>query len=375
LGRPFRQFHILTIMQEYEKQTLPLDFFVGNYFRGNKAIGSKDRNYIAETVYALVRWRGLLDFTCTDGCDWGNRLDIFLSPEFSSLKHRKDIPAHVRVSFPKALFDQIVASHGEPKAIEICTISNGAAPTTVRVNAMKTTREEMLVKWKEEYGVILCQQAPYGIVFPKRINFSVMPEFRSGLFEIQDEGSQLIAQLVGVQPGEKVMDFCAGAGGKTLAFAPQMKNTGQIYLHDVRQKALDDSRKRLRRAGIQNAQIVCSEENKLKKLTKAMDWVLVDAPCTGTGTMRRNPDMKWKFDDAMLKRLVGQQRTIFEKGLSFLKPSGYIVYATCSLLKEENQEQVAHFIKTYGLELVGDPFESLPIFNGMDGFFGAVLKK
>ncbi len=122
-----------------------------------------------------------------------------------------------------------------------------------------------------------------------------MPEFKQGLFEVQDEGSQLIANLMDPTPGDQVMDYCAGSGGKTLAFAPKMQHRGQIYLHDIRPWALDEARKRLKRAGIQNAQVVLPEDPKLNKLRGKMDWVLVDAPCTGSGTFRRNPDMKWKF--------------------------------------------------------------------------------
>lgn len=374
--RPFRQYHILSILDGYDQQSLPLDLFLRDYFRLHKALGSKDRGYIAETSYAMIRWKGLLDFLCGDNAStWENRLDIFLDPSFENAKRRTDIPDYVRLSFPKVLFDLIISSHGLQKACEICAISNHPAPTTVRVNAMKTTRDEMLKRWAGVYEVSPCPLSPYGIVFQRRINFSVMPEFREGLFEVQDEGSQLLAELVKAKPGDLVMDYCSGSGGKTLAFAPRMQNKGQIYLHDVRKHVLQDCRKRLRRAGIQNAQVVLADDAKLKKLKKNMDWVLVDAPCTGTGTLRRNPDMKWKFDASTFQSIQGQQRMIFEKALSFLKPNGHIVYSTCSLLKEENGEQMAHFMKTYDLVLATEVFESLPVMDGMDGFYGAVFKR
>lgn len=375
MNRPFKEHHLITMLQEYELQTLPLDLFIRNYFRDNKALGSKDRGFIAETLYGMMRWRGLLDFLCPAPMSWEKRYEIFISPDFEVQKERKDIPDHIRLSFPKVLYDLLVNSLGIEKAHDICLISNTQAPTTVRVNTLKTSREEVMKRWQGQYQIRPCQNSSNGIVFTKRVNFYELPEFQGGLFEVQDEGSQLLAGLVEVKKGQLVMDYCAGAGGKTLAFAPQMDNTGQIYLHDIRKHALQDAKKRLKRAGIQNAQIVCDDEAKLKKIKKRMDWVLVDAPCTGTGTMRRNPDMKWKFDAEVLTRLLGQQRTIFEKALSFLKPGGQIVYATCSVLKEENQNQIEHFIKTYGLELVKEPFESFPIINGMDGFFGAVMRK
>lgn len=374
--RPFRQFHILNILEGYDQQALPLDLFLRDYFHRHHALGSKDRGYIAETAYALVRWKGLLDGLCQNHpLDWSRRLDLFLDESFEKMKQEADLPDYVRVSFPKSLFDLIVASHGLNQAYEICETSNQAAPTTVRINALKTTREEMLRRWQDMYEVSPSPVSPHGIVFHRRINFFIMPEFKEGLFEVQDEGSQLLAGLVHVKPGDLAMDYCSGSGGKALAFAPLMQNKGQIYLHDVRRYVLQECKKRMRRAGIQNAQVVMAEDPKLKKLKKKMDWVLVDAPCTGTGTLRRNPDIKWKFDASTLQRIQGQQRVIFEKALSFLKPSGKIVYATCSILKEENSDQLDHFIKTYDLELVDDVFETLPVPGGMDGFYGAVFRK
>jgi 16S rRNA C967 or C1407 C5-methylase (RsmB/RsmF family) len=154
-----------------------------------------------------------------------------------------------------------------------------------------------------------------------------------------------------------------------------MEHKGQIYLHDIRPFALQEAKKRLKRAGIQNSQILLPESPHLSKLKKKMDWVLVDAPCTGTGTLRRNPDMKWKFDETILPRLVGQQRAIFEKALSFLHPEGRIVYGTCSLLEAENQLQLEHFLKTYSLVVEGEVFQTFPAKGEMDGFFGVVLKR
>lgn len=373
--RPFREYHILSILNSYDKQSLPLDLFIGDYFRTHKALGSKDRGYIAETSYAMSRWRGLLDFLCGEAPSWEKRLEIFLSPDFEAAKHKEDIPSHIRLSFPQFLYDMLVESHGLEKACEICRISNTPAPTTVRVNTLKTSRDELMQKLQIKYPVSPCLRSAHGIVFERRINFNELPEFREGLFDIQDEGSQLLSELVHAKPGELVMDYCAGAGGKALAFAPPMQNKGQIFLHDIRKHSLLDCKKRMRRAGIQNAQVVFEDEAKLKKLKKMMDWVLVDAPCTGTGTLRRNPDTKWRINADMITRLVGQQRMIFEKALSYLKPGGHIVYATCSVLKEENSKQVEHFIKTYDLSLDGGVFESIPVFEGMDGFYGAVFIK
>lgn len=373
--QPFREYHLIEILSEYDEQNLPLDLHISRYFRAHKAIGSKDRGYIADMVYALVRWKGLIDHQLKGRPDWEKRFLLFAEMDLEGLSQERSIPPHIRVSYPEELFECMVASHGMEAASALCYASNYPAPTTVRANTLKLTRDELLQRWQGLYPVAACHFAPHGINFEKKLNFFILPEFQQGCFEVQDEGSQLLAGLVDAKPGQQVLDYCSGSGGKTLAFAPSMQNSGQIFLHDVRPHVLIESRRRLRRAGVQNAQIVPPEDPRLKRMKKRMDWVLVDVPCSGTGTLRRNPDMKWKFDLPMLNRLVGLQRQIFEKGLSYLKPGGKIVYGTCSLLKEENQVQIEHFMHAYDLELVAPPFQSLPVRGGMDGFFGAVLQK
>lgn len=371
---PFREHHLFALLESYSLQELPLDLFISHYFRGHPSLGSKDRAFIADTVYTLVRWQGLLNYLAPSS-SWQDLYATFLKTDFDAVQKRQDIPLEIRVSFPQALFDLIVKSYGIEKACDLCLISNQQAPTVVRANILKISRDELLKRWQKLYDVSPTALSTDGIIFHKKLNFFQLPEFKEGLFEVQDEGSQLLAQLIQVQPGEQVLDYCAGSGGKTLAFAPMMQGKGQIYVHDIRTFALQEARKRLKRAGIQNYQILLPDSPRLNKLKKKMNWVLVDAPCSGTGTLRRNPDMKWKFQPEMLERLVGQQRTIFEKALSFLHPQGRIVYATCSLLKEENQKQVEHFLTTYPLVVEGNFFQTLPTIRGMDGFFGVVLKK
>lgn len=372
---PFRLHHLYALLESYSNQRLPLDLFMSHYFRANKSLGSKDRAFIAETAYSLIRWQGLLDYLYPESPSWAQRYETYINMDLNEIIKREDIPPHIRVSFPKVLFDQIDAAYGMEKAIELCVISNNPAPTTIRVNTNKISREALFERWKDSYDISCSIHAPEGIAFNKRINFFDLPEYKEGFFEVQDEGSQLLAKCVDAKPGDQVMDFCAGSGGKTLAFAVQMKNQGQIYLHDIRVHALQEAKKRLKRAGIQNAQMILSDSPNLAKLKKKMNWVLVDAPCSGTGTLRRNPDMKWRFDEKTLPDLIGQQKTIFERALSFLRPDGRIVYATCSILPEENEKQVDYFIKTYNLTLEGTPYKTLPSHGGMDGFFGVVLKK
>ncbi|ADI38864.1 RsmB/NOP family class I SAM-dependent RNA methyltransferase [Waddlia chondrophila] len=372
--QPFRNYHLLRLLKSYEGQEIPLDLCIHRYFKENRSLGSKDRAEIAENIYGMIRWLPLINHLSGTHSSWEKRLETWTGLNPEEYRHNSSIPSHIRYSFPKVLYDLCVAAMGKEKAEEICWECNSPAPTTVRVNRLKATRDKLLKTWGKEYQVAPCEEAKEGIRFLKKINFFQLPEFQSGYFEVQDEGSQLLAAMVEALPGQKVLDYCSGSGGKTLAFAQNMDGKGQIYLHDIRTHILSEAKRRLKRAGIQNAQLLMPDDPKKKNLKKKFDWVLVDAPCSGTGTLRRNPDMKWKFSEEMLKRLLGQQRTIFEQALSYVKPGGKIVYGTCSILKQENQDQVAHFLNTYPIKLHGDIFQSYPAREKMDGFFGACFQ-
>ncbi len=372
---PFLDTHLLQILKNYSIQSLPLDIFLNHYFKTHKALGSKDRKVIAETLFGMIRWQRLIEHLSEKNPSWESRLATYRTRQ-SSFSHQDfHLPLAVQVSFPDLLWDLLSKQFGEDKAREICLACNTAAPTTIRINPIKTTREEVLRTLSPLFSLLPSQYSPFGIHFEKRIPLFDLPQFKEGLFEMQDEASQLVSLLVKPKPGDQVLDYCAGSGGKTLGFAHELKGQGQIYLHDVRPKALEQAKKRLRRAGIQNAQWMTPEHPYLSKLKGKMDWVLVDAPCSGTGTLRRNPDMKWRFTLEGLTQLMGMQRTIFEKALSFVKPGGHIVYATCSILSQENQQQRDHFLNTYALTQVQDPFCSLPVKGEMDGFFGVVFQK
>lgn len=373
MKRPFRDHHILAIFNTYEMQRGPLDLFLRNYFRANKAIGAKDRKVISETIYGIMRWQGLIDYLSDKPLSWEKRLQQFA--QFSPQEHlsNANIPLHIRLSFPKSYFQLLATLLGEDKAIEFCWASNAPAPTTVRVNALKISRSSLLEQWTSSYAVSACKQSPVGINFHKKINFFGLQEFKMGLFEIQDEASQLIADLVAAAPGDQVLDFCAGSGGKALAIAPKLQGKGQLYLHDIRDAALQEAKKRLYRAGIHNAQVLYPNALHKSALISAMDWVLVDAPCSGSGTLRRNPDMKWKFDEDNVCQLIKEQRAIFAEALQFLKKGGKIVYATCSVLPLENEQQAAYFEETHQLKRLSNSFTSFPKKGEMDGFFGVVF--
>ena len=352
----FRQYHLSSVLKSLESEKIPLDALLSRYFRLHKALGSKDRLFISDTLYHYIRWKNLYE-----------HLHLDPSP-LDPLVHLQDtaIPLHVRYGMPPSLYQMLIEAYGEEKAHQIALISNTRAPLTIRANPLKISRQQLLEKWAKNFKISPCPRAPHGMHFHEKINFFTQPEYKEGLFEIQDEASQLAAELVKAQPKDHVLDYCAGAGGKTLAFAHRLQKTGQIYLHDIRPHPLQEARKRLNRAGIQNVQFALPHK-------KQMDWVVVDVPCTGTGTFRRNPDLKWKFDADRLAHLLEEQREIFQEAVSYLHPQGTIVYMTCSLLPQENEHQVAYFKKTFGLEVV-ETFQTLPVEGGMDGFFAASLK-
>ena len=373
--KKFRWHHLIDILCLTDSGTLPLDAVLRFYFREHKAVGSKDRAEICDTIYGMIRWKGLLDYLCHGEVSWEKRAEIYLEIDPEAFLSKEEIPLHVRLSFPKWVLDKLIVAHGEERAIKFCLESNRRAPTTVRVNGIKTTRDELFEKWESTYEIRKTEHSPFGIHFEKRINFFGLPEFKAGLFEVQDEGSQIVASHVKAKGGDHVLDYCAGSGGKTLAIAPQMGGKGQVYLYDIRPAMLIQAKKRLKRAGIENAQLLDKKKLKKRGLLGRMDWILLDVPCSGSGTLRRNPDMKWRWDEQVLPRLIEEQRKIFDETLKFLHPKGKIVYATCSVFPEENENQIAYFAKEYGMKQVGSTFLSFPRDGEMDGFFCTTLGK
>lgn len=351
---PFRDFHTLQILEAFKKESAPLDLFMSRYFRAHKSLGSSDRAVIAENVYSTVRW-------------WG------LNANFLQVK---DLKRPLAESMPAELFALLESRFGHKRAEELAQALVLQAPTTIRANLLKITREALLARLQERFDLRPCLISPAGLVFAKKTNFFILPEFKEGLFEVQDEASQLVADQVMAKPGDHVLDYCSGSGGKSLAIAPRLQGRGQLYLHDVRRAILSQAKKRLARAGIQNVQMIHHDENKrLKCLKGHMDWVLADVPCTGTGTMRRNPDMKWRFTSMSLQNLIIEQRAIFDEALSFLKPQGRIVYATCSLLPDENEWQKEYFLAHHPLRVVKEPLITFPASGAMDGFYAVVFER
>lgn len=374
MSKTFREYHLFNALNSFDVAHLPLDVFLSKYFRSHKSIGSKDRKFISEQIYLMIRWLSLLNHLCNSSASWQKRYEILKQIDFNTILTDENIPAHIRISFPESFYQLLTKYHGD-RAFELCFLSNQTAPTTIRVNLLKTTRNSLLTEWQKNYSVVPTKISLWGITFKEKINFYELEEFKQGLFEVQDEGSQLIADLLDASPGDKILDFCAGSGGKSLAFAHKLQGRGQIFLHDIRSASLVKAKRRLRRAGIENAQILPYDAPAKKDLLGKMNWVLIDVPCSGSGTLRRNPDLKWKFSEEILERLIQEQRKIVDDALPFLKPGGKIIYATCSIFPPENELQMIHFQEKYGLEMISKPFQCFPTENGMDGFFGAVLTK
>jgi 16S rRNA (cytosine967-C5)-methyltransferase len=268
------------------------------------------------------------------------------------------------------------------------------APLDLRVNLLKGTREEARAALMSE-GLDTRQTnlSPWGLRIEGRRAVTTGPTFQSGLVEIQDEGSQLVAALTDARPGMRVADWCAGAGGKTLALAMTMQNRGQLLACDVSAVRLDGAVRRLRRAGVHNVErhLIEPGDKWAKRRAGGFDRVLIDAPCTGVGTWRRNPDARLRLTEADVAELVAKQAQILDQAAPLVRTGGRLVYATCSLLPEENEAQVIAFLARHpGFTLVplarawpfgspppkaGDYLALTPAHHGTDGFFAAVLER
>lgn len=369
----FRKTHLLRIVENYKPGLLPIDSCLRDYFRKHHALGSKDRKFITEKIYEMIRFRDLIDHFTERG-SWEERLALIERGVYDVQKAGAHLPPYLRLSMPKPLFTLLANQYGEKKAIELCEELNREAPITIRVNPLKISRDALMELWYGFFPMEKTERSPLGIKIGKRAPLLQTEEYRKGYFEIQDEGSQLLALLVDAKKGMNILDFCAGSGGKSLALAPQMQGTGQLYLHDIRQSSLKNAKQRLARASIQNVQfLLADEKKKWARLEGKMDRVLLDVPCTGTGTLRRNPDMKWRFTNTLLEETTSLQREIVAKAVTYLKPGGKLIYTTCSLLQQENQDQIAFFEKAHNLVRLQPDFFTLPTSGGPDGFFGAVL--
>jgi len=310
-----------------------------------------------------------------------------------------DTPAHIRADVPDWLWPSFSAAFGPQAEAEGHALAT-RAPVDLRANSLKADRNKVL-KALSAFGAVATSRSPLGIRIPAPIgagrtpNVQAEPAFQKGWFEVQDEGSQLTALIAAeaAGPAAQVLDYCAGGGGKTLAIAAALANKGQVFAHDSDRHRLAPIHDRLRRAGTRNVQVLGTRGPVLEPLVGRMDCVLVDAPCSGTGVWRRRPEAKWRLTPEQLAKRIEEQHDILERCLPMLKPGGRLVYVTCSVLPQENQDQIAALLARHpGLralpvhELVAKVAGSSPMPNhsgigltltphsaGTDGFFVAVL--
>ncbi len=418
----------IELLEEIEVQRRPADRMLSGYYRSRRYIGSKDKAAISETVYDILRQKGVFSWLATESnmedvprswvllylIEKNKDLDeIFIGDDYSPkimtdneaaatvvasrLMQEKAIekaPIPARLNLPGWLAPIMQASLGDAFEIEMGMMQE-RADLCVRVNTLKSNREDVQIALgRDDVKTSKTDFSPWGLIIHQKVSFNNLPSFKSGLFEVQDQGSQLIALTAGVKAGDKVVDFCAGAGGKSLALAAQMENKGVIHACDVHTKRLENLTTRKKRAGVHNVQthVLSSERDKwVKRQAGKMDVVLIDAPCTGTGTWRRSPDARWNLEPENLTSLIELQASILDSASRLVKIGGKLVYATCSLLREENEEQIAVFLKNNetfqagtlselerleGLDVVDNhQLRTSPAKTGMDGFFVAVLQR
>jgi 16S rRNA (cytosine967-C5)-methyltransferase len=308
-------------------------------------------------------------------------------------------PDHVRADVPAWTASRLAQSLGDDWIAEGEAMA-GRPPLDLRVNTLKATRERV-ARGLQRFAPEATAISPVGLRFPAGSRDSRTPNVQSdegylkGWFEVQDQGSQLVSLLAGATAGEQVLDLCAGAGGKTLAMAAAMGNRGQIFAYDSERPRLAPIYERLKRNGVRNVQVRAPEPGALDDLAGRMDRVLIDAPCTGSGTWRRRPDAKWKLGLEQLAQRAGEQRALLESGARFVRPGGALIYVTCSILPDENEAQVEAFLAGHPEFSVPDPgalwaetfpeappakvtgtgLTLTPRRTGTDGFFASLLRR
>ncbi|UCV09245.1 RsmB/NOP family class I SAM-dependent RNA methyltransferase [Dechloromonas denitrificans] len=393
----------------------PADAVVSRYFREHRELGHADRAFVAETVFAVLRRGRSLEARCAGQLSDRRRLLVALTVirgwsqrelapvlkanEEEWLAAARAMPESefspaVRCDLPEWLYAALEAQFGAEEVVKLATALNLPAPLDLRVNTLKTNREDLLARFAEEdIAAIPGPLSPIAVRLREKPALAKHALFLEGTFEVQDEGSQLLGYLMEPKRGELVVDFCAGAGGKTLLLGAMMKNTGRLYAYDVSDKRLAKLKPRLARSGLSNvhpARIENERDTKIKRLAGKADRVLVDAPCSGLGTLRRNPDLKWRQSEASVAELTVKQASILDAAAKMVRQGGRLVYATCSLLTAENDAIIEAFLASHpeftltpaatvlarhGIALEGDYLRLLPHQHNTDGFFAAVLDK
>jgi 16S rRNA (cytosine967-C5)-methyltransferase len=367
------------------------DKVIEKTLKQNPKWGARDRRFIAETTYDIVRWHRLYRHATESNDHWillgawcaQHNIDLPGWTEFENIdthliKSRLNDPElhrSIKESIPDWM-DQLCASELGNRWDEELNALNHEAEVVLRVNTLKTSKAE-LGKLLDSEGTetMTVDNFPDALVLKKRLNIFRSPTFKEGLFEVQDAGSQLIAPFLRVKEGQRVIDACAGAGGKTLHLASLMNNKGRIIALDTEAWKLDELRKRARRAGVSNIETREITSSKVsKRLENTADRLLLDVPCSGLGVLRRNPDAKWKLSLEFIEKVKLVQQQILKDYSDMVKPGGLMVYATCSILPSENENQVKQFIESHAnFELVEE--RHLWPSEGFDGFYIALVRR
>jgi 16S rRNA (cytosine967-C5)-methyltransferase len=405
------------LLHEVLRFTQPADAVVSSFFRGHKMLGHRERQTLAETVYAVLREKLKWQYLAKSGTGPLERrlallawqgTESFLraaaTPEelkwvyTSRLINLAKQGENLRHNLPEWLAAPLQAELGE-EFWPLVESLNRPAGLDLRVNALKAKREAVQAALAED-GIVTqpTPWSPLGLRAEGKPALNISNAFNRGDVEVQDEGSQLLALLTEAKRGEMVVDFCAGAGGKTLALGAMMRNTGRLYAFDVSAHRLAALKPRLARSGLSNvypAGISHERDERIKRLSGKIDRVLVDAPCSGLGTLRRNPDLKWRQSPQAVAEMVVKQGAILEGAARLLKSGGRLVYATCSLLRAENEDIAAAFSAAHpdyepvdvteilARQQVNDPAQLVregylrlwPHRHGTDGFFAAAWQR
>lgn len=406
--------HGETVLAQLLTFAHPADGVLSHYFREHRNLGHGDRGFIAEAVFAVLRRRRSLEARCGAEITPRRLLLAVLVQQGRNLRELEPVlrdgeaawlgqvkgfddaglsPAQ-RLDLPDWLYERLAAQFGAEETVALARALNQPAPLDLRVNELKANRPAVLERLAAD-GIAAREGSlsPLSIRLAEKPALARHPLFLEGAFEVQDEGSQLLGLLLAPRRGEMVADFCAGAGGKTLLLGALMRNTGRLYAFDVSEKRLANLKPRLARSGLSNVHPVRIEHErdaKVKRLAGKLDRVLVDAPCSGLGTLRRNPDLKWRQTPAAVAELNDKQASILAAAATLVRPGGRLVYATCSLLAEENDQVVDAFLAAHPdfellpvgreLERLGWPdsaprLQLLPHRQGTDGFYAALLER
>lgn len=383
-------------------QALELIFTEGKYadkviekvLKQNPKWGARDRRFIAETTYDIVRWYRLLEniTECEEGDYWKllggwcilHHIELPSWQEFQGLSDKRVAERFTKMNNIRRFRESIpdwLDTLGEDELgdrwdDELHAL-NEEAKVVLRANTLKTSASS-LRQLLDETGVAtdVVPAFPDALMLKERQNVFRHPSFKDGLFEVQDAASQLIAPFLRVEPGLRIVDACAGAGGKTLHIAALMKNKGRIVAMDTEQWKLDELQKRARRAGVSNMETRFIESSKtIKRLENSADRLLLDVPCSGLGVLKRNPDAKWKLSTDFIKNVQDLQQHIISDYAGMLKQGGLMVYSTCSILPSENEKQIQHFLasKEGKFELISEKHQWPS--QGFDGFYMALLRK